>query len=186
MRMNFRILYTVPDDYPELWERWTRRFRGRGSRKRVKALAVADKALVVCYVLMYLLIGWGSAHATPSGLIAYVASTALCFFLLSAYRSWRNEPRPYEAFDMKPLVPKKRESHGKSFPSRHAFCAFLIATLTAAIFRPFGWLAFVFAALLGVIRVLEGVHFPRDIFAAAVAGIAGGAFCIAAMLVAIG
>ncbi len=173
----------VPADYPERWRRWTRWFRGRGSDRRVKALRAADKAIVVLFVAMYVLMAVGSARAMPAAIIGYVASTAACFVAMGLVRRWRNAPRPYEAFDIKPLVPKKDLKIGRSFPSRHAFCAFLIATMFAVVFRSFGGMVpLLLATALGVARVLEGVHFPRDVVAGAVLGVAAGFACIAAMV----
>ncbi len=171
-------------DYPERWERWTRRFRGRGSVKRVKALRIADKVIVALFVLLYLLMAWGCVGATPGAVIGYLATTAVCFGLVGLFRRWRDEPRPYEVFDIKPLVPKKDLKRGRSFPSRHAFCAFLIATMYAIVFRSAGGMVpLLLAALLGCMRVLEGVHFPRDVVVGAVLGVVAGFVCIAALIV---
>lgn len=41
------------------------------------------------------------------------------FFLLSLGRSLYNRPRPYQTWDIQPLI--KKDSLGKSFPSRHVF-----------------------------------------------------------------
>lgn len=173
----------VPADYPERWRRWTKLFRGRGSDGRVKALRIADKVIVVLFVAMYVLMAVGSAGAMPASVIGYVASTAACFVAMGLIRRWLNAPRPYEVFDIKPLVPKKDLKSGRSFPSRHAFCAFLIATMFAIVFRSFGGMVpLLLAAALGVVRVLEGVHFPRDVVAGAVLGVVAGFACIAAMV----
>lgn len=173
----------VPADYPERWSRWTKRFRGRGSDGRVKALRVADKVIVVLFVAMYVLMAVGCAGAMPAAVIGYVASTAACFVAMGLIRRWLNAPRPYEVFDIKPLVPKKDLKSGRSFPSRHAFCAFLIATMFAIVFQSVaGMVPLLLAAALGVVRVLEGVHFPRDVVAGAVLGVAAGFACTAAMV----
>lgn len=173
----------VPADYPERWRRWTKRFRGRGSDRRVKALRIADKVVVVLFVLMYVLMAVGSTGAMPAAVIGYVASTAACFVVMGLIRRWLNAPRPYEVFDIKPLVPKKDLKSGRSFPSRHAFCAFLIATMFAIVFQSVaGMVPLLLAAALGAVRVLEGVHFPRDVVAGAVLGVAAGFACIAAMV----
>ena len=86
---------------------------------------------------------------------------------------------------LKNVVHEKRPdgSDNRSFPSRHAFCAFLIATMFAVVFRSFGGMVpLLLATALGVARVLEGVHFPRDVVAGAVLGVAAGFACMAAMV----
>lgn len=176
--MNFRLLYSVPQDYSQRWERWTRLFRGRGSTKHVKALRVADTVLVVLFVLIYLLLVWGYLLHSFGACFVLILRTALCFCVVSLLRSRLNRQRPYERFDIKPLIPKSKLESGKSFPSRHAFCAFMIATMFAIIMRSgIGMLALLMAVALGCIRVLEGVHFPRDIVAGALLGIVLGALC---------
>ena len=47
------------------------------------------------------------------------------FVAVSVFRYIVNRPRPYEKFDMPPVIPK--DTHGRSFPSRHVFSAFIIA-----------------------------------------------------------
>ena len=49
------------------------------------------------------------------------------FFLLSLGRSLYNRPRPYQTWAIQPLI--KKDSLGKSFPSRHVFSATVIAML---------------------------------------------------------
>lgn len=170
----------VPADYPERWKRWTKWFRGGGSAGRVRALRVADKALVVVFVALYLLLAWAFVQASPTFGIGFLASTAACFVAMGLLRRWLNWPRPYEAFDIKPLVRRKDGEGGKSFPSRHAFSAFLIATMLAIVLQSFaGMVPLLLAALLGCARVLEGVHFPRDVAAGAALGVAAAFACMA-------
>lgn len=184
--VDLRILYSVPSDYPERWKRWTKRFRGKGSTKRKQVLRIAGKVLVGFFVALYLLLAWGCLGATPAAIIAYLVSTGLCFFGMSLFRRWRNEPRPYEVFDLKPLIPKADLKSGESLPSRHTFSAFLIATIAAVVFRDFaGVVILLLAAALGTIRVLEGVHFLRDIVAGVVLGILAGLFCVATLIIAV-
>ena len=47
------------------------------------------------------------------------------FVGLSVVRKIINAPRPYEKFDMPPVLEK--DTKGKSFPSRHVFSVFIIA-----------------------------------------------------------
>lgn len=182
--VNVRVLYSVPPDYPEHWKRWTKRFRGKGSAKRKKILRIANKSLVVFFVALYLLLAMGCLGTTPAAIIAYVAATATCFVLAGLLRAWLNMPRPYEVFDLKPLVPKKDLKSGRSFPSRHTFSAFLIATMAALIFQSFASVVILLlAAALGATRVFEGVHFLRDVIAGAVLGILCGLICLAVLVV---
>lgn len=97
---------------------------------------------------------------------------AVGFLLLSIYRAKVNAPRPYEVFDTPPLVVKN--TRGNSFPSRHVFSAFIIATTAIQFFPALGVILYICGVLLAVTRVLAGVHFPKDVVAGALTGIALG------------
>ncbi len=103
------------------------------------------------------------------GLIPAIVIPGVSFVLLSIFRDRLNRPRPYEVFDMEPVISKKTQGH--SFPSRHIFCMFLIAT-TVFYFYP---LAGVLIGLVGVAlafnRVMGGVHFVKDVAAGALIGV---------------
>ena len=105
-----------------------------------------------------------------------VAVPAVSFVLLSVFRRAVNFPRPYEVFEMPPVIPKKTK--GKSFPSRHVFCVAIIGT-TALYALPdlhvIGIIMIVTAVLMAVLRVFSGVHFPRDVIAGFLCGIVMGA-----------
>lgn len=57
-----------------------------------------------------------------------------------------------------------------SFPSGHTAGAFVFAYLVASFFPMFAIPAYIIASLIGVSRVLLGVHYPSDIIAGAVLG----------------
>ena len=99
---------------------------------------------------------------------------AVSFIAVSLFRALINAPRPYEAFALPPVIAK--DTKGKSFPSRHAFSIFVIGvTFLAACPLPLvGWLILALGVCLAVVRVLAGVHFPRDVAAGALLGIACG------------
>lgn len=105
-----------------------------------------------------------------------IAVPAVSFVLLSVFRRAVNFPRPYEVFEMPPVIPKKTK--GKSFPSRHVFCVAIIG-ITALYALPklpvIGIMILVIAVLMAVLRVCSGVHFPRDVIAGFLCGIVMGA-----------
>lgn len=57
-----------------------------------------------------------------------------------------------------------------SFPSGHAAAAFLFASIVAAYYPAFGVWMYGIASLIGLSRVLLGVHYPADIIAGALLG----------------
>jgi undecaprenyl-diphosphatase len=58
-----------------------------------------------------------------------------------------------------------------SLPSGHTAAAWLMASIVAHYYPPFALLAYSWAALIGLSRVLLGVHYPSDVFAGTLLGI---------------
>lgn len=90
---------------------------------------------------------------------------AVSFVLLSFVRKWINRQRPYEKFEMPPVI--KKDTKGNSFPSRHVFSATMIA-MTFLLMSPWSWLGGIFlfvAGVLAIVRVISGVHFISDVLA---------------------
>lgn len=94
---------------------------------------------------------------------------SISFILVSVFRKCTNAPRPYEVLDIVPII--KKDTKGKSFPSRHVFSVFIIAMTLYYISIPVGITLMVLGIILAIIRVLGGVHFPKDVIAGAIIGI---------------
>lgn len=105
-------------------------------------------------------------------LLRAVFVPACTFLAVSVFRKLINVPRPYEKFDLPPVLPK--DTKGCSFPSRHVFSVFVIAMTVFFVYPVVGILLFVIGIGLAVIRVIGGVHEPRDVIAGALIGIASG------------
>ena len=94
-------------------------------------------------------------------ILIYVFIPASGFVILSLLRKKINAPRPYEEWDIKPLL--DRDSPGQSMPSRHVFSATIISMACLHASLSVGVVLLVLSALLGRVRVLGGVHYPRDV-----------------------
>ena len=110
----------------------------------------------------------------PIFLIWVILSTTVLimgggFFLLSLGRSLYNRPRPYQTWAIQPLI--KKDSLGKSFPSRHVFSATVIAMLALTLNPWLGGAMLFLAGALAFLRVLGGVHYPSDVLAGYAIGI---------------
>lgn len=92
--------------------------------------------------------------------------------IISIVRVLVNAKRPYEVYNYEPAVPKK--THGKSFPSRHTVCAFIIAMAFLYVNTRIGIIMLFIGVLIGITRVIAGVHFIRDVVFGALIGIAVG------------
>ena len=93
--------------------------------------------------------------------LIYVFIPASGFVILSFLRKKINAPRPYEEWDIKPLL--DRDSPGQSMPSRHVFSATIISMACLHASLSVGVILLVLSAVLGLVRVLGGVHFPKDV-----------------------
>ena len=106
-----------------------------------------------------------------------IAVTALVGYLaVTLIRRLIDAPRPYELYGFYEIKPK--DKRGRSFPSRHAYSAFCIATLGFTLGSILAPIMLVLALALSVCRVLTGIHFIRDVAAGALIGAVSGAIGI--------
>jgi undecaprenyl-diphosphatase len=105
------------------------------------------------------------------GAVAALAAAALALAVGQVISHLWAEPRPFVTHPrlVHPLVPHGADA---SFPSDHATAAFAIAAAIWLRWRLVGAVALVLAAALAVGRVAVGVHYPDDVVAGAVLGIA--------------
>lgn len=167
---------TRDERYAARWARWTAPLRARPGATR--ALGAANRALTALFYGAYpVLLAWAAATDATRA-IAYLAAPAVGFVAVSLFRRAFDAPRPYEREGIAPLI--SRDGAGRSFPSRHAFSAFAIASCWTSWCPPVGAALLALAAALGACRVLGGVHYPRDVIAGALVGLLCG---VAAALV---
>ena len=91
----------------------------------------------------------------------YLFIPASGFVILSFLRKKINAPRPYEVWEIVPLL--DRDSPGQSMPSRHVFSATIISMACLHASLTMGMICLTLSAFLGLVRVLGGVHFPKDV-----------------------
>lgn len=96
------------------------------------------------------------------------ATAAIGYITVGVARRVLNAPRPYELYDFFENIPTHKP--GRSFPSRHAYSAFVIATLAWLVHPAVSIALFILAILICVARVLTGLHFIRDVVAGALIG----------------
>ena len=104
--------------------------------------------------------------------LIYVFIPASGFVILSFLRKKINAPRPYEEWDIKPLL--DRDSPGQSMPSRHVFSATIISMACLHASLSVGVILLVLSALLGLVRVSGGVHYLKDVVVGYICGLAWG------------
>ena len=104
--------------------------------------------------------------------LIYVFISATGFVILSLLRKKINAPRPYEEWDIKPLL--DRDSPGQSMPSRHVFSASIISMACLHASLSVGLILLILSAILGLVRVLGGVHYPKDVVVGYICGLVWG------------
>ena len=104
--------------------------------------------------------------------LMYVFIPASGFVILSFLRKKINAPRPYEEWDINPLL--DRDSPGQSMPSRHVFSATIISMACLHASLTMGMICLTLSAFLGLVRVLGGVHFPKDVVVGYICGLVWG------------
>ncbi|MBR1780224.1 MAG: phosphatase PAP2 family protein [Oscillospiraceae bacterium] len=141
--------------------------------RRARALRAVNRGLTLaCYLLYPLLLVLLLLRGEPEGLLRAVLVPGSGFVLLSLVRRGLNFPRPYEALDITPLIPK--DTRGRSMPSRHVFSIFVIAMAWLWACPPVGLVLLGCGVLLAAIRVIGGVHFPADVLVGAAAALLWG------------
>ena len=140
----------------------------------LQLMRVFNRMMTVLMPLVYMTLLGTSFISKGLGqdLTAYILVPALGFVLLTLVRKWINQPRPYETWGIVPLLDK--DSSGNSMPSRHVFSATIIsmACLHASLTIGIIWL--VLSAFLGLVRVLGGVHYPKDVLVGYACGLLWG------------
>ena len=102
----------------------------------------------------------------------YLFIPASGFVILSFLRKKINAPRPYEEWTIKPLL--DRDSPGQSMPSRHVFSATIISMACLHASLTMGMICLTLSAFLGLVRVLGGVHYPKDVVVGYICGLVWG------------
>ena len=102
----------------------------------------------------------------------YLFIPASSFVILSFIRKKINAPRPYEEWDIKPLL--DRDSPGQSMPSRHVFSATIISMACLHASLSVGVILLVLSAFLGLVRVSGGVHYLKDVVVGYIFGLVCG------------
>ena len=132
--------------------------------------------LVILNVQWFALLRVGSAAALDfmQQIARAILVPGITFWFGTALRARLDRPRPYEQPGFVPLVQK--ETKGRSFPSRHALSAAVLAAVWLYFYPPVGVCMVLVALAICALRVLAGVHFIRDVAAGAAFGFILGVF----------
>ncbi|WP_049524683.1 phosphatase PAP2 family protein [Streptococcus pseudopneumoniae] len=129
----------------------------------LRLLRVFNRLMTVVIPIVYLTLLATTYFQEGLGrqILIYVFIPASGFVILSLLRKKINAPRPYEVWEIIPLL--DRDSPGQSMPSRHVFSASIISMACLHASLTVGFILLVLSAFLGLVRVLGGVHYPKDV-----------------------
>lgn len=137
--------------------------------KRVVSMNQLLTSVVFMVYPLYMAVLYGEKDPK---LLKVIFVPAISFVLVTAFRKIINAPRPYEKFEIPPVIEK--DTKGKSFPSRHVFSVFIIAVTIFYSHPGPGVVIGLIGVAMAVIRVLGGVHEVRDVVAGALIGLVCG------------
>jgi undecaprenyl-diphosphatase len=105
------------------------------------------------------------------------AAIALAFALLSAHfiGVFFYRARPFVAHAVTQLIPYPPDA---SFPSDHTTVAFALIVALWPVLGRTRWFWIAWGALIGLARVMVGVHYPTDVLGGALLGAAWGALAL--------
>ena len=162
--------------YMKNYQEWYDQIAGNIENKRflLSLLRAFNRFMTVIMPMIYLTLLATTYLQEGLGkqVLIYVFIPASGFVILSFLRKKINAPRPYEEWDIKPLL--DRDSPGQSMPSRHVFSATIISMACLHASLSVGVILLVLSALLGLVRVLGGVHFPKDVVVGYICGLVWG------------
>ena len=159
-------------DYSLFYQQLTGRVRESGAACFLLRTAgkTATGIMYLAYPILLILLGIRGDYRI---LLWTIFVPAASFAVLTAVRAKINRPRPYETWDIDPLIHK--DTKGNSMPSRHVFSSAVISMAWLRILPPVGAALLVISAAAALIRVIGGVHYPSDVMIGFLAGAAAGA-----------
>ena len=133
-------------------------------------LIKSEKLTVSFFYLTYIiLILFLIIQNQPYSILKGILVPAAVFISGTIIRELINSPRPYEVWQIQPLVPK--DTTGHSFPSRHALSSAVIAAAWLWYKQEIGVFLLFMLLIVCLIRVISGVHFIKDVISGALFGL---------------
>lgn len=120
--------------------------------------------LIILIAFLYLI----HKNKTYYFLSAFIYAIVARLTIVEVIKRVIQSPRPFEVLDVNLLI---NESSKFSFPSGHTIFLFTFSTIIFIYDKKLGAVLFFLSALVGVSRVIVGVHWPVDILGGAIIGI---------------
>ena len=158
------------------YQEWYNHIAGKIENKPflLRLLRTFNRFMTVVMPIVYLtlLVTTYFQEGFGKQVLIYVFISATGFVILSLLRKKINAPRPYEVWEIVPLL--DRDSPGQSMPSRHVFSATIISMACLHASLSVGVIMLILSVFLGLVRVLGGVHYPKDVVVGYICGLVWG------------
>ena len=162
--------------YMKNYQEWYDHIAGNVKNKPflLRLLRTFNRLMTVVMPIVYLtlLVATYLQEGLGKQVLMYVFVPASGFVILSFLRKKINAPRPYEVWEIVPLL--DRDSPGQSMPSRHVFSATIISMACLHASLIVGFILLLLSVFLGLVRVLGGVHYPKDVLVGYACGLVWG------------
>lgn len=148
--------------YKDLYE-WVKTY------KLESIIIYLDKVITYIAYILYVVLIIGLLFEDVFLSLRVLLTTSISFALVTLIRKKINMKRPYEVYNIEPLIEK--DTKGNSFPSRHVFSIFIIAMSFSVYNVMISGILFILGTVLCFVRVLGGVHYIKDVIWGMIIGI---------------
>ena len=128
--------------------------------KRKKAMQWLTKYSPIPVMIAYALGTLDCVFSRSPYLWTYLGIPLCAIMIVTIFRKTFYIPRPFIQFGFEPLLAHEDSS---TFPSKHTTSAFIISYAIARLNLYAGILLFLLAIIIGLTRIISGIHRPLDI-----------------------
>ena len=144
--------------------------------EKKKLLRLCNKIVTNTYYIVYPFLLLYLFVIQSEKLLPTILIPLLSIVAITLLRKVLARPRPYEEYPIDQILEK--ETQHNAMPSRHVFSASIIAMMCFSVSPILACILLVLAAIEGYIRVVGGVHYPRDVIVGYLLGVFFGLFIL--------
>ena len=160
-------------NYLKFDEELTKNYQADAKRNQLR---LCNKIVTNTYYIVYPLLLLYLFVKQSEKLLPTILIPLFSIVAITLLRKVLARPRPYEEYPIDQILEK--ETQHNAMPSRHVFSATIIAMMCFTVSPILACILLVLAALEGYIRVIGGVHYPRDVIVGYLLGIFFGLFIL--------
>ena len=160
-------------NYLKFYEELTKNYQ---TDEKKKLLRLCNKIVTNTYYIVYPLLLLYLFVIQSEKLLPTILIPLFSIVAITLLRKVLARPRPYEEYPIDQILEK--ETQHNAMPSRHVFSASIIAMMYFSVSPILACILLVLAAIEGYIRVVGGVHYPRDVIVGYFLGVFFGLFIL--------